>query len=205
MTEIIEPNPLLVEYFNKVQYLKSSVKVDLDKFDSDGEWQYVESNIERNIFLLKRLEEAGLLPSEVNACDCGVGFGTVLYDLYLQSKEFNNRQFTFTGIEKCDEYVNSLKSELLSYWDNNLNLIHDDIMSYDYSNTNFIWFFTPFKISNKLMSFFDKIITEIPVGGFIFGLDQYRVMEYGSPELIEKFNELEFNHIDDLIFYRKTK
>jgi hypothetical protein len=205
MTEIIEPNPLLVEYFEKVNNLKSTVKVDLDKFDTDGEWQYVESNIERNIFLLKRLDEKGLLSNKNNICDCGIGFGTVMYDLYLQSKDFTDKEFTFTGIEKYDEYVDSLKSDLLSYWNGDLNIVHDDIMNYNYSDINFIWFYTPFKVSEKLMDFFEKIIDEIPVGGIIIGLDQFRVMEYGSKELIEKFNELSFNMIDDIIVYQKIK
>jgi len=97
-TQIIEPNPLLVEYFNKKQQIIESEKIDLYKFDQDGEWHYVESNIEDNIFLFKRLDEVGLLPDKVNVCDCGVGYGTILYDLYLQSKEFTGKEFTFTGI-----------------------------------------------------------------------------------------------------------
>ena len=203
-TQIIEPNPLLVEYFNKKQQIIESEKVNLDKFDQDGEWHYVESNIEDNIFLFKRLDELGLLPDKVNACDCGIGYGTILYDFYLQSKEFTDKEFTFTGIEKCDDYVNSLKNDLLHYWNGELNLVHDDIVNYDYSNTNFIWCFTPFKISDKLMPFFLKLITEVPVGSIIIGLDQYRIMEYGTPELIEKYNELKLHNVDGKMVCQKV-
>jgi len=52
-TQIIEPNPLLVEYFNKKQQIIESESVNLDKLDQDGEWHYVESNIEDNIFCLR--------------------------------------------------------------------------------------------------------------------------------------------------------
>ena len=204
MTEIIEPNPLLVEYFEKKQQLIDSEKINLDKFDQDGEWHYIESNIEDNIFLLKRLNEIGLLQDKVNFCDCGIGYGTVLYDLYLQSKEFTDKEFTFTGIEKCDDYVNSLKNDLLHYWNGELNLVHDDIMNYDYSDTNFIWFFTPFKVSDKLMPFFMKVITEVPVGTIIIGLDQYRINQYGDKKLIEEFQKLKFNKIDNIIVYQKV-
>jgi hypothetical protein len=103
--QIIEPNPLLVEYFNKKQEIIDNSNLNIEQFDKDGEWHYVESSIEANILLLKRLESRGLLSDKINLCDCGIGYGTILYDLYLQSKEFINKEFTFTGIEKCDDYT----------------------------------------------------------------------------------------------------
>ena len=202
--QIIEPNPLLVEYFNKKQEIIDNSNLNIEQFDKDGEWHYVESSIEANILLLKRLESRGLLSDKINLCDCGIGYGTILYDLYLQSKEFINKEFTFTGIEKCDDYINSVRNDLWSYWDGNLNLIHGDIFDYDYSNMNLIWIYTPFRVSHKLLSFFEKVIDEVPVNSIIIGIDQFTVMSYGTPSLIEKFNKLEFNNIDSLIVYKKV-
>jgi hypothetical protein len=202
--QIIEPNPLLVEYFNKKQEIIDNSNLNIEQFDKDGEWHYVESSIEANILLLKRLESRGLLSDKINLCDCGIGYGTILYDLYLQSKEFINKEFTFTGIEKCDDYINSVRNDLWSYWDGNLNLIHGDIFDYDYSNMNLIWIYTPFRVSHKLLSFFEKVIDEVPVNSIIIGIDQFTVMSYGTPSLIEKFNKLEFNNIDGLIVYKKV-
>jgi len=202
-TEIIEPNPLLVEYFLKSAELNNSIKIDLDKFENDGEWHYIQSNIENNILLLKRLDERGLLSNKIDICDCGIGFGTVMYDLYLQSTEFKDKDFTFTGIEKCDDYVNSFKDNLIDYWNGRLNLIHDDIMNVDYSNWNLIWFYTPFKVSQKLLPFFAKVISEVPVGSTIIGLDTFSIMEYGDNNLINSFNNLKQYDIDGMIVYHK--
>lgn len=202
--QIIEPNPLLVEYFNKKQEIIDNSNLNIEQFDKDGEWHYVESSIDANILLLNRLESRGLLGDKINLCDCGIGYGTILYDLYLQSKEFINKEFTFTGIEKCDDYINSVRNDLWSYWDGNLNLIHGDIFDYDYSNMNLIWIYTPFRVSHKLLSFFEKVIDEVPVNSIIIGIDQFTVMSYGTPSLIEKFNKLEFNNIDGLIVYKKV-
>jgi hypothetical protein len=103
MTEEVEPHPLLIEYLQIAYNLNDEVNKNLEEFFQAGEWHYIQADIETNIFLLKRLNEVGLLSDEVNICDCGIGLGTILYDLYLQSKEFDNK-FTFTGIEKYKRY-----------------------------------------------------------------------------------------------------
>ena len=88
MTEEVEPHPLLIEYLQIAYNLNDEDNKNLQEFFEAGEWHYIQADIETNIFLLKRLDEEGLLSSEVNICDCGIGLGTILYDLYLQSKEF---------------------------------------------------------------------------------------------------------------------
>lgn len=202
MTEIIEPNPLLIDYleisYNIIPHLNSN----LEDFFESGEWHYVQSDLETNIFLLKRLKEKGLLPDEVNICDCGVGLGTVLFDLYLQSKELDNK-FTFTGIEKHDRYVDFLNKELIKHWDNNLNLIHDDIMNQDYSKYNFIYFYQPFKVADKAMLFYSKIINEAPKDSIIIGLNHYQIQTYGNTELVDSFNKLKPHQIDDVVVFIK--
>lgn len=202
MSEIIEPHPLLIEYLEIAYNLNDEVNKNLEDFFNAGEWHYIQSDLETNIFLLKRLDELNLLPNNINMCDCGLGLGTILYDLYLQSKEFNN-QFTFTGIEKYDRYIDALNTNLIKYWDNNLDLIHDDIMNVDLSKYNFIYFYQPFKVSDKAIQFYLKVIDEAPEGALIFGLNHFQIQTYGDNNLIDKFNKLKPHKIDDIILFKK--
>ena len=173
MAEIIEPHPKLIEYYTIVRELwsepdelffrqlreKSDTRDTPDfglykgqsyPFKTNDEWHYIISNIEQNIFLLKRLDELGLLRVENHMVDCGIGMGVSLYDFYLQSKDFTDKTFTFTGIEKYDLFSGMLKSNLLDRWNGELELIEDDIMNINYGKYNLIYTFTPFKKVEKL-------------------------------------------------------
>jgi len=187
MTEIIEPHPKLIEYLEIAYNILPEVNKDLNDFFEAGEWHYIQSDLESNIYLFKRLDEVGLLPNEINACDCGIGLGTIFFDLYLQSKEFPNNKFTFTGIERHDRYIDCLNDNLLKYWDSNLNLVHDDIMNINYSNYNFIYFYQPFKISDKAVAFYHKVISEAPEGAIIMGLNTFQILAYGDEVLNNLF------------------
>lgn len=200
MTEIIDPNPLLIEYL-QIAY-NTPVNDNLTEFFEAGEWHYIQSDLETNIFLLKRLDEVNLLPDEVNLCDCGIGLGTVLYDLYLQSKEFD-KKFTFTGVEKHKRYIDDLNNSLIQYWNGDLNLVHDDIMNHDFSKYNFIYFYQPFKVSDKAVKFYLKIIEEAQSGTIIIGLNHFQVQTYGDENLINLFKGLKFHKIDDIVVFQK--
>ena len=202
-TRIIEPNPILIEYFQLTNLLAQNLNADLTDFIQDGEWHYIQDNIEDNILLLKRLEEVNLLTKNVNICDCGIGLGMIMFDLYLQSKDIKDTTFTFTGIEKYERYINTLNNQLDKYLEKNLNIIHNDIMNENYSNYNFIYLYDPFKIDKKLMNFFQKVITEMPEGGIVIGIDQFRIENYGDQTLINDFRKLKQYIIDDLVVYQK--
>ena len=202
MTEEVEPHPLLIEYLQIAYNLNDEVNKNLEEFFQAGEWHYIQADIETNIFLLKRLDELGLLPNEINMCDCGIGLGTILYDIYLQSKEFN-KTFTFTGIEKYKRYTDTLRTHLLKYWNGELNLIEDDIMNVDYSNWNFIYFYQPFKIADKAIKFYLKVIEEVKPGTIIIGLNHFQVQTYGDENLINLFNQLKPHKVDDLVVFQK--
>ena len=202
-TRIIEPNPILIEYFQLTNLWAQNLHADLTDFIQDGEWHYIQDNIEDNILLLKRLEEVNLLTKNVNICDCGIGLGMIMFDLYLQSKDIKDTTFTFTGIEKYERYINTLNNQLDKYWEKNLNIIHNDIMNENYSNYNFIYLYDPFKIDKKLMNFFQKVITEMPEGGIVIGIDQFRIENYGDQTLINDFRKLKQYIIDDLVVYQK--
>ncbi len=205
MSEIIEPNPLLVEYYIEANKLSVELTKDTSGHKLLGEWHYIESNIEYNIFLLKRLEELNLLPENpIRILDCGVGLATIMYDLYLQSKEIRLHQFEFFGVERYRPYIDCFNQNLSKYWNGDLNIIEDNLMNHNYTSYNFIWIFTPYSVSDKLMKFFEKVISEMPVGGIVFGLDHYRIMTYGSAELIEIFKKLEAYKLDELWVFRKV-
>lgn len=76
-------------------------------------------------------------------------------------------------------------------------------MNEDYSKYNFIYLYTPFTVDTKLMNFFQKVITEMPEGGLVIGIDQYRIQNYGDQTLIDQFKQLKQHIIDDLVIYQK--
>lgn len=203
MSELVTPNPLLVEYYIKAQQLTAELIKDVSYHKSQHQWHYIESNIEYNIFLLQRLKDLDLLPNDVKICDCGIGLATIMYDFYLQSKDIVGHRFSFWGVESYQPYVDAFESELRSYWNGDLNLIKDDLMAHNYSRYNFIWIFTPYSRSDKLMQFFEKVISEMPRGGIVFGIDHYRIMTYGSDKLKEMFMELVPTKLDELWVFKK--
>ena len=204
MSELVEPHPLLIEYYVKVQALAAALNGDTTEFKMAGEWHYIESNIEFNIFLLRRLKELDLLPkSPVRICDCGIGLGTIMWDLYLQSKEIADYEFHFVGIEKHRPYIDCFEEELRSYWGADLELIRDDLMAHNLSSYNFIWIFAPYNHRDKMMPFIEKVIDEMPQGAIAFGIDQWRIMEYGSEALKSKLSLGEFHKVDELHLFKK--
>ena len=90
MIEEIEPNPHLIKYFEITHNFKTNLS--LSDFTNNGEHFNVLSNIDQNIFLLKRLEERGLLKDSNSICDCGIGLGNCLFEIYLQSKEIDKNE-----------------------------------------------------------------------------------------------------------------
>jgi hypothetical protein len=107
-----------------------------------------------------------LLNQNNNMIDCGIGLGFTLFDFYLQSLTLN-QNFTFTGIEKQKVYVDYLKDNLLSFWNNELNLIEDDIMNHNYSDYNIVYSYSPFRSEKNLNEFYNKVANEIKSGSII--------------------------------------
>lgn len=183
---IVEPNPTLVEYYQIVKKLEISEM--LTSKTDNGEWLYIQSNIDQNIFLLKRLDDLGLIPDDGNVCDCGIGLGTALFDIYLQSKEIG-KKYSFTGIEKQSKYVNYISENLLDFWNNDLEIIEGDLMEQKYDNYNIIYCYTPFRDTEKLKSFYLKVISEMKKGSILienknFGLGENEILSSISDDII---------------------
>lgn len=200
-TEIIEPNPYLIEYI-KTSNLLPVLFDDYLKKDqlNNGEWPYIMSNIEQNIFLLKRLDNLGLLEQEVNICDAGIGLGSALFDLYIQSKEITEKKFTFSGIEKCKKYIDFFSEKLSHFWEGNLEYIIGDIMEQDYSKWNVIYSFSPFVSPRDLFEFYTKLKNDIKPGSLIIE-NRERGLSFNSA--LTMVEGLELIKVDDICVFRK--
>ena len=163
-TTIVEPNPVLIEYYQKAKEFE--IKEMLVNKIEDGEWLYIQSNIDQNIFLLKRLEDLGLIPDSGKICDCGIGLGTAIFDIYLQSKDIE-KEYSFVGIEKQSKYVDYLNESLLSFWDGNLEVVSGDLMDQKYNEYDIIYCYTPFRNVDKLREFYLKVISEMNEGDIL--------------------------------------
>lgn len=200
MVQEVDPSPQLISYFQESKALWTEFDGNKKQFIDSSEWHYILSNIEQNIFLLKRLEERGLLKSENHIVDCGIGLGTALFDIYLQSKDFTDKTFTFTGIEKQAMYIGFIQEKLLSYWDGNLDLIHDDIMNQDYSKYNIIYTFTPFQTVDKLKELYSKIISEVEVGSVLIENKNAGLGLHGVLTDLDGIQKIE---LDDIVVFKK--
>ena len=195
-SEEIEPHPDLILYFQETQKFSGKLPEDYNEGD---EFYNIVSNIEQNIFLLDRLNERNLLNENNNMIDCGIGLGFTLFDFYLQSLNLN-KNFTFTGIEKQKVYVEYLKKNLLSFWNNELNLIEDDIMNHNYSDYNIVYSYSPFRSEKNLNEFYNKVVNEIKSGSIIIENARWRLGHY---DLLRKIDLLEPIEIDDIHIFVK--
>ncbi len=200
MVQEVDPSPQLISYFQESKALWTDFDGNKKQFVDSKEWHYILSNIEQNIFLLKRLEERGLLKVENHIVDCGIGLGTALFDIYLQSKEFSDRNFTFTGIEKQAMYIGYLEEKLFPYWEGNLELIHDDIMNQDYSKFNIIYTFTPFQTVEKLKELYNKIISEVEVGSVLI---ENKNAGLGLHGVLTELDGVQKIELDDIVVFKK--
>lgn len=185
MSEILEPNPILVDYYHIAK--KFEISDMLSNKVGDGEWLYIQSNLDQNIFLLKRLDESGLIPDSGTICDCGIGLGTALFDIYLQSKEIG-KKYSFIGIEKQAKYVDFLINDLLDFWNEDLEILQGDLMDQRYDNYDIIYCYTPFRDAEKLKEFYLKVISEMSEGTILienknFGLGEGEILSSISDDI----------------------
>lgn len=201
MLQEVEPNKLLVEYFQLSRTNWTEFDSSKPHFIKNEEWHYVISNIEQNIFLLQRLNERGLLLDDNYICDCGIGLGVALFDLYLQSKLFTDgKKFNFFGIEKEQPYVEFLKNKLLNYWEGNLSIVEGDIMDFDYSNFNIVYTYTPFKTTEKLEKFYNKIIAEVSSGSILI---ENKNAGLGLHGILTEISGIKKIQLDDIVVFQK--
>ena len=197
MTIEIEPHPNLIEYFNITSTFKSNLTV--DDFTNCGENYNICSNINQNIYLLKQLSELNLLKKINRVCDCGLGLGNALYDIYLQSKEVEF-DFQFVGVEKQPVYIDFIKQNLSHLWGDNFRIVNCDIMEFDFSKFNIIYSYSPFNNYLQLKSMYQKIISEIKPGSIII---EHSSGGLGHFQILTEFTELEKTELECMSVFRK--
>lgn len=195
-SEEIEPHPDLVLYFQETQKFHGKLP---DDFINGSENYNIVSNIDQNIFLLKRIDERGLLQNKITMVDCGIGLGFALFDFYLQSLDFQ-QDFTFTGIEKQSIYTQFIKDNLMSLWNNELILIEDDIMNINYNQFNIIYSYAPYRSKNQLSDFYSKISNESKSGTIII---ENACSGWGHFDLLKNNDSLTPVEIDDIVIFVK--
>jgi len=183
---IVEPDPTLIEYYRKAKDFE--MREMLVSKVGDGEWLYIQSNLDQNIFLLKRMEELGLIPDFGVVCDCGIGLGTAIFDIYLQSKELG-KKYSFRGIEKQAKYVDYLVENLLDFWNEDLEIIQGDLMDQRYDDFDIIYCYTPFRDIDKLKEFYLKVISEMSEGSILienknWGLGEGEILSSISEDIV---------------------
>jgi hypothetical protein len=201
-TTIVEPNPVLIEYYHKAKEFE--MKEMLVSKVGDGEWLYIQSNIDQNIFLLNKLEDLGLIPDSGKVCDCGIGLGTAIFDIYLQSKDLG-KKYSFVGIEKQSKYVDYLNESLIGFWNDDLEIVSGDLMDQRYDEYDIVYCYTPFKDVKKLREFYLKVISEMHEGAILienknWGLGEGKILssisENGHLSILESSNHYEIVPID---------
>ena len=197
MIEEIEPHPDLIEYYTITHNFKSDLTVDI--FTNAGENYNILSDINQNIFLLKRLNELYLLKEKNHIIDCGIGLGNVLFEIYLQSKEID-KKFLFTGVDKQKVYINFILDNLSHLWKDSIALKNDDIMNLNYSPYSIIYSYSPFNNRVQLNLMYQKIISEIDSGSIIV---EHANKGLGHFNLLEEFNQLEKIDLGQLYVFRK--
>lgn len=200
MTEIIEPNPLLIEYYSIAKSLFTDFDDKRPEFSDQQEWHYILSNIEQNIFLLKRFEEKQLLRPTNKIVDCGIGLGTSLYDLYLQSKEITDKKFEFFGIEKNKHYIDYFSQNLMNKWCDELSLIEDDISNQNYGEYDIIYTYTPYREINRLRSFYQKVSDEMKTGSILI---ENKSSGLGLHGVMTEISGLIKIPIDEIVVFQK--
>lgn len=182
---IVEPNPVLIEYYHKAKEFE--MKEVLVSKVGDGEWLYIQSNIDQNIFLLNKLEDLELIPDSGKVCDCGIGLGTAIFDIYLQSKDLG-KEYSFVGIEKQSKYVDYLNESLIGFWNDDLEIVSGDLMDQKYNEYDIIYCYTPFKNVDKLREFYLKVISEMAEGAILienknWGLGEVKILSSISDDI----------------------
>ena len=147
---------------NKKDYKKISLQFQNNNFvDETKEWYYIEPNttqFERIITIIINLNPD---KKDYKICDAGIGLGTAMYNFYIETKQFDDKNFKFYGVEKYKEYVDFFDENLKQYWDDNITIYIDDIMNHNYSEYDIVYLYTPFKKEDDLINLYQKIVDEL--------------------------------------------
>jgi len=112
---------------NKKDYKKISLQFQNNNFvDETKEWYYIEPNTTQFERIITKIINLNPDKNDYKICDAGIGLGTAMYYFYMETKQFEDKNFKFYGVEKYKEYVDFFNTNLKQYWDDNITIYIDD-------------------------------------------------------------------------------
>lgn len=196
---IIEKPDLYEQYCSEIE------KMNIDNLSNDETWHYIESDKNKNKNLLQNLSMLNILKEENHICDCGLGLGKTLFDIYLSSEKLDTKSY-FYGIEKEQHYIDLFEYHLMKFWNNNITLYNEDIMNHNYSKYNIVYTYTPFKSIEKLKTFYTKILDEIKPGSILIEhIEDGKGMNNCLEDITEDKNNIKKINIGSIYLFYKEK
>jgi hypothetical protein len=172
--------------------------------DSTSDEHLSKSIISNNLNLVSKLESYGLLLNDNHICDCGIGLGEALFDIYKQTTNIQNKTFHFYGVEKNKELIDLFNKNLLKFWPK-IEIIQDDIMNHDFSKYNIVYTYTPTKDIKQLEKIYQKIADELPTFGILIeNLDKGLGFQNCLIDLLENHPRIEVVDVDGFVIYQKV-
>lgn len=188
----METNKLFIEYSNIANAYNGQHS------QNNKEWHYILSNLDNNVSLIEKLEKNHLLQKSIKICDAGLGLGTALFDLYLQSTHLD-KNFEFWGIEKNLQYTNFIKNNLLHLWQSKLHIIEGDLTNQNYSSFDIVYSFLPYKNTNLLNNFYRRVCNDLKPGALFIensvGGKNSKLVDFKDMQVIDLGNIYVFKKI----------
>lgn len=145
----------------KKEYKERAKLKSNDFVDETKEWYYIEPTATQFEKIIPKIINLNPGKNDYKICDAGIGLGTAMYYFYMETKQFEDKNFKFYGVEKYKEYVDFFNTNLKQYWDDNLTIYIDDIMNHNYSEYDIVYLYTPFKKEDDLINLYQKIVDEL--------------------------------------------
>lgn len=158
--------------------------------------------IDNNGNLMKNLENYGLLLNDNNICDCSIGLGGSLFDIYQQTINIQNKTFHFYGVEKNKNIIELFEENLRKFWPK-IYIINDDIMNHDFSRYNIV--FTSSEQLNESENIYLKIIDELPIFGILIENSNKGLgFQNCLIDLLQTHPQIEIIDVDGFVIYQKV-
>ena len=182
---------------NKEDYKKISFQFQNNDFvDEIKEWYYIEPKTTQFERIITKIINSNPDKKDYKICDAGIGLGTAMYNFYIETKQFDDKNFKFYGVEKYKEYVDFFDKNLKQYWNNNITIYIDDIMNHNYSEYDIVYCYAPFKKEDDLIGMYQKIVDELKPNSILLEYVLYGNGFFNTIQKIHKNNQDKNNLIN---------
>lgn len=170
----------------KKEYKERAKLKSNDFVDETKEWYYIEPKTTQFERIITKIINLYPDKKDYKICDAGIGLGTMMYYFYMETKQFEDKNFKFYGVEKYKEYIDFFDANLKQYWDNNLTIYIDDIINHNYSDYDIVYLYAPFKKEDDLINLYQKIVDELKPNSVLL---EYALYGNGFFNTIQKIHE----------------